>query len=141
MLRVVVTVVVTLVVAVAASVALLELDMALHPDDVGDRAFGLAVIGTLDTAIYAWLYASVVGFAVTRAFPIVGYRKIAAAASVLAAPPLLIEGVRTYLLYDGSLAKALEYVAAVLTIPFAASLLTSIAGMAPNKSLERTRER
>jgi hypothetical protein len=141
MLRTVATVLVTLVVAFTASFGLLQIDIALHPDVAEDRAFGLAVVGTFDLAIYAWLYAIAVGFAVVKTFAISGWRKIAAATFLLAVPPLLVEGVSVYLLYDGSVARALDYLAEVLIIPFVASLAVSIAGMTPNTSLERTRER
>jgi hypothetical protein len=140
MLRLVLTIAVTLAVALAASIALLEIDMWLHPEDGGDRAFGLAVVGAFDTAIYAWLYAIAVGFAVTRTFPITGWRRIAAATSLLALPPLLIDGVQKYSLFDGSLTRTVEFVAVVLLIPVVASLGVAIAGMASNKSLERARE-
>jgi hypothetical protein len=131
------TVAVTLVVALVTSIALFELDMSFHPEDVGDRAFGLAIVGALDTAIYAWLYAIAVGFAVTRVFRISGWLRIAAATILLAIPALLIEGLQSYALFDGSLARAVENVAMVTLIPFVASLGTSIVGMASNKSVER----
>ena len=141
MLRTVVTVAFALAVALVASVALLEMDMTFHPEDRGDRGFGLAVIGAVDIALYAWLYAIAVGFAVTRAFRISGWRMITGATLLLALPPLLIEGLQAYSLFDGSLKKTVEYIALALLIPFVAALGVAIVGMASNKSLERTRER
>jgi hypothetical protein len=139
MLRIVFTVALTLAVALVAGFALLELEIAFHPEYV-DRAFGFAVLGVFDTAIYAWLYATAVGFAVSRSFRISGWRRLTGAVSLLALPPLLMAGLQEYR-SDGSIENAVEFVAVVLLVPFVVSLVVAIVGMAPNKSLERTRGR
>jgi hypothetical protein len=141
MLRLATTVVLTLIVACAIVLVELQIEIAFVPQEGGDRWFGLASWAIANTAVYAWLYAIAVGYAVSHKLRISGWRRLAAAACLLTLPPVVVDGVSSYLDGDYSLSRAFEFAVVVMAAPFAVTIFVALAGMASNKPLERARER